>query len=203
MREPSGAGKVEIMLRWLAAFCAIACLSLPAWGQWTGTTAMKRGPTLELSGGYAHTNFHAPPGWPNVNGFYLSVGLNITRWFQIYGDGDMQFGSIPQGNTRMYGDHIGARFYKRTAGDFFNPYAEFLVGASRLDLNLTPGGQKYSEHGFSFRAGGGLDLQLSPHWAIRAIEADYYRTPFLNSHQNNLWLATGVVFTFGNGKYPR
>lgn len=84
----------------------------------------------------------------------------------------------------------------------FNPFAEFLAGASRLDLNLTSIRQKYSENGFSFRTGGGLDLKFTRRWSVRAIEVDYYRTPFLQAHQNNIWLSAGVVFTFGNREYP-
>lgn len=187
------------MLRWLLVVCGAACMALPASAQ---TPGVKRGPTVELGGGYAFTDFRAGQGWPNTNGAYGSVALNITNWLQIYADGDWQYGSIPQGNTQMYGDHVGARFYERSKFGMFNPFAEFLVGASRLDLNLTGIGQKYSENGFSFRAGGGLDLKFTRHWSVRAIEADYYRTPFLQAHQNNIWLSAGVVFTFGNREYP-
>ena len=38
------------------------------------------------------------------------------------------------------------------------------------------------------------------HFAVRALEADYYRTQFsngLNDRQNNLRLSAGVIFRFG------
>ncbi|HXT86613.1 MAG TPA: outer membrane beta-barrel protein [Verrucomicrobiae bacterium] len=190
------------MLRWMLAVCAMGCMAVPALGQ--SATGMKRGITVELSGGYAYTKFNAGQGWPNANGFFGGVGLNLTNWLQIYGEGSWQAGTIPQGNTRIIGNHIGARIYDRPGSNtgMLSPFAEFLAGESRLDLNLTSVDAHFSEHGFSFKAGGGLDVKLTRHWSVRAIDADYYRTPFLESHQNNLWLSAGVVFTFGNPKYP-
>jgi opacity protein-like surface antigen len=164
--------------------------------------AVVRGMTVELGGGLAYTEFNAGPGWPNATGFYGSLGVNVTHWLQVYADGDKQFAWISDGNTRLYGDHLGARYYYRPRDWMLNPFAETLFGISRLDLNLTHAGQKYSENGFSFRVGGGLDLNIDHHWAIRAFEADYYRTPFLQTHQNNLWVSAGVVFKFGEREYP-
>ena len=164
--------------------------------------AIVRGMTVEVGGGLNYTEFNAGPGWPNATGFYGSLGVNITRWLQAYADADKQYGSISDGNTRMYGDHFGARYYYRPLYSMFNPFGETIFGVSRLDLNLTPTGQKFSENGFSFRVGGGLDLKISPHWAVRAFEADFYRTPFLQTHQNNLWVSAGIVFKFGEREYP-
>jgi hypothetical protein len=52
-------------------------------------------------------------------------------------------------------------------------------------------------------AGGGLDIGLTRHIAVRAFEADYYLTRFdngVNDHQNNLRIAAGVVIRFGGVK---
>jgi opacity protein-like surface antigen len=190
------------MLRQLAIACALACLGLPVYAQ-APQSGVQRGMTIELGGGYAYTEFKASPGWPNVNGFYGSIGINILPWLQIYGDGAEQFGAIPDGNTRIYGDHGGARVYYRPRYLMFNPFAEGLLGISRLDLNIPQIREKFSENGFSFKVGGGLDLNINRHWSIRAFDADYYRTPFLNTHQNNLWVSAGIVFKFGERKYPR
>lgn len=186
------------MLRQLAVACAVACMALPAYGQ--VQRGVHRGLTIELGGGFDDTQFNSS-GWPNYAGYYGSIGVNVTSWLQIYADGNEQFASVSGGNTRLYGDHIGGRFYYRRY-QALNPFAEALFGASRLDLNLTPGGQKYSENGFSFRTGGGLDFNVDRHWSVRAFEMDYYRTPFFQVHQNNLWFSAGVVFKFGEREYP-
>jgi hypothetical protein len=52
-------------------------------------------------------------------------------------------------------------------------------------------------------AGGGLDIGLTRHIAVRAFEADYYLTRFdngVNDHQNNLRIDAGVVIRLGGGK---
>lgn len=190
------------MLRQLAVACALACFALPAYAQ-APLPGVQRGMTIELGGGYDFTQFNAGPGWPNVNGYYGSVGINITRWLQVYGDGAEQFGSIVNGNIRIFGDHAGARFYYRPRYSMLNPFAEALVGVSRLDLNYPVFHEKFSQNGFSYKAGGGLDLNIGRHWSIRAFNADYYRTPFLERHENNLWLSAGIVFKFGERRYPR
>ena len=188
------------MLRWMLAVCAMACMAIPASGQ--ASTGMKRGITVDVGGGFGHTQFRAGQGWPNMNGFNGTAGINLSNWVQIFGDVSWQGGAIPQGNTRLIGDHLGARFFLRPKSGSLNPFGEFMAGVSRLDLNLPQVHQHFSEHGFSFRAGGGLDVQVTRDWSVRAIEADYYRTKFLQTHQNNLWLSAGVVYTIGNRKYP-
>lgn len=188
------------MLRQLGVACAVACMALSAYAQ-APERGVERGATVELGGGFDYTEFNSA-GWPNDHGYYGSIGLNVTRWLQVYADGDQQFGSVPDGNTRLYGDHIGGRFYYRPYDEMLNPFGEALFGISRLDLNFPQAGEKYSENGFSLRAGGGLDLNISRHWSVRAFEVDYYRTPFLQTHQNNLWISAGVVFKFGEGRYP-
>ena len=189
------------MLRqWIVA-CALACVAMPAAAQ-SPQRGVKRGMTVELSGGFANTEFNSNQGFPNANGFYASLGINVTQWLQVYGSSSVQYASVFNGNTRLFGDHIGARFYYRPRYFKINPFGEVLAGASRLDLNVTTPPQKFSDHGFSFKVGGGLDLNLDSHWAVRAINVDYYRTPFFQLHQNNIWIAAGIIFKFGERRYP-
>ena len=52
--------------------------------------------------------------------------------------------------------------------------------------------------------GGGLDLKLTRHLALRLIDADYLLTLLpngINSRQNNVSLSTGVVFRLGTLTY--
>jgi len=183
--------------------CVLLTMAAPAQAQ-DRTQALKQGMSVELSGDFAHTQFNAGGGYPNVNGFLGSVGLNILPWLQIQADASEQWGSAFGANTKLYGNHFGPRIFFRPRHSTLTAFGEFLAGGSRLDLTIQgPGGSTYSENGFSFKTGGGVDLQLSRHWAVRAFDADYYRTSFLQTHQNNLWLSTGIVFTFGGGRYPR
>lgn len=190
------------MLRQFLVACALALLALPACAQ-TPERGVQRGMTLEVGGGFDYTKFDSTGGLPNQHGVYGSLALNVTRSIQVYAEGSEQFGTVPDGNTRLFGDHGGIRYYYRPRYLVFNPFAEGLLGFSRLDLNLKNPTQRFSDHGFSFRIGGGLDLAINRHWSVRAFNADYYRTPFLQTHQNNLWLSAGIIFKFGERAYPR
>jgi hypothetical protein len=52
---------------------------------------------------------------------------------------------------------------------------------------------------FALQVGGGVDVDLSRHFAVRAIQADWLRTQFPNSTtnvQNSFRLAAGIVVRF-------
>lgn len=166
---------------------------------------LKQGVTVELAGGFAHTQFNnGSSGYPNMNGFFGSVGVNILPWLQLQADASGQYGSLTGATTNIYSNHFGPRvFYRPLHSTTFVTFGEFLAGGSRLDLNINgPGGARFSENGFSFKAGGGVDWHISPHWSVRVFDADYYRTSFLQTHQNNLWMSTGIVFTLGRNRTP-
>jgi hypothetical protein len=166
---------------------------------------LKQGVTVELAGGFAHTQFNnGGSGYPNMNGFFGSVGVNLLPWLQLQADASAQYGSLTGATTNIYGNHFGPRiFYRPFHSRTFTTFGEFLAGGSRLDLNVSgPGGARFSENGFSFKAGGGVDYHISPHWSVRLFDADYYRTSFLTTHQNNLWISTGIVFTLGRNRTP-
>ncbi len=91
--------------------CALVCVALPACAQ-TPERGVQRGMTVELGGGFAYTEFNSS-GWPNAHGVYGSIGINVTPWLQVYADGAEQWGSLFDGNTTLFGDHLGARYYYR------------------------------------------------------------------------------------------
>jgi hypothetical protein len=56
---------------------------------------------------------------------------------------------------------------------------------------------------FAFHVGGGVDLGLSRHFAVRVLQADWLRTQFPNAStnvQNNLGLSAGIVFRIPQGR---
>ena len=72
-----------------------------------------------------------------------------------------------------------------------------VFGGSRLDTTISgPGGSTTSVNCISYKAGGGIDFHFSPHWEVRLINVDYYRTtlgPSGTPAQNNYWASAGVV----------
>ena len=51
---------------------------------------------------------------------------------------------------------------------------------------------------FAAAFGGGLDLRVHKNIAIRAIQAEYIVTPFLDQRQDNIRLSAGIVLRFGS-----
>jgi hypothetical protein len=48
--------------------------------------------------------------------------------------------------------------------------------------------------------GGGVDISMSRHIAIRPVQAEYFLTKFPdgnNDRQNNFWFSAGIILGFG------
>jgi hypothetical protein len=78
-------------------------------------------------------------------------------------------------------------------------FGEALAGGVRGFGSIfpLPTGTDSKASSFAFQAGGGLDIAISKHFALRAIEADYVRTYLPNNGtntQDHLRLAFGVTY---------
>jgi outer membrane protein OmpA-like peptidoglycan-associated protein/chitodextrinase len=79
-----------------------------------------------------------------------------------------------------------------------------LSGCSGIGCSPLP-----SENAFTMTAGGGLDISVTRHVAVRAFQAEYLMTRFADrsssagqtARQNDVRLSAGIVFRFG-GKRP-
>ena len=83
-----------------------------------------------------------------------------------------------------------------------------LFGGERLSNGLNPGSAtpqlNASQNNFAAAFGGGLDITLTNHIALKPIQVEYLMTQIapagshLNYVQNNLRYSAGVVFRFGS-----
>jgi hypothetical protein len=81
----------------------------------------------------------------------------------------------------------------------FEPYAQVLIGGSRFsDSGVQQGIRPAPASSFAVAVavGGGVDLTVVHHFAIRLIQVDYLFNHFGGFTQNNLRLSTGFVFRF-------
>lgn len=188
------------MRKWLGCICGIAFFTAAAQAQ-NRTQALKPGHSIEFTGGYLFSQFRLAGTVTNMNGAIGAVGVNLTPWLQLRADASVSYGQLGGTPIRIYANHFGPRFFFRKSNDLHAmPFAEVLFGGSRLDAKVSGSGYSTADNGFSMKAGGGVDFNLSPRFAVRAVDMDYYRTPFLGEHQNNLWLSTGFVVRFGAGR---
>lgn len=152
-------------------------------------------PAMEVFAGYGFTRFGGGNG-TNLNGALGSFGWNFKPWLQIIGDASYNFVTVSGTKSVLYGNHFGPRIYLRSrASRGPVPFVEGLVGGSRIDT--TTAGVTASQNGLSYKAGGGVDIAISRRISVRAIEADYYRVPFLTASQTNYVASAGVIFRFG------
>jgi hypothetical protein len=181
-------------------------------------------PRWELFGGYSFlypgANLHyLNPGATlpvsvrqesNPRGVGTSLTYNFNRWLGLTGDfsGDWKDGeggpNLPAGymgtldDSNLYTGSVGPKLtYRKT---HFAPFIEGLVGWQRMHSDYLG-----SNDAIGFVGGGGIDIPLSRHFALRPIQGDYV---FSNHHfgpsakvptteLRGVRLQSGAVFMFG------
>jgi peptidoglycan-associated lipoprotein len=168
------------------------------------------GPGIDVGLDYNYVRSNAPAGGCGcftLNGGGGWVSFNFGRSLGVVGEIASQTAS----NISSTGADLTLTSFlagpRYTWGHIhrLSPFAQVLLGGAHAGGSLAPGnsGLAGSANAFAMTAGGGLDIGLTRHIAVRAFEADYYLTRFdngVNDHQNNLRIAAGVVIRFGGVK---
>ena len=167
-------------------------------------------PKLDLSLGFSHEQANAPPGVSNdfgLNGGSVSAAYHLDRFFaaaaEVTGSHANNISSLGQGltlSTYTFGPRV--TYY----GHRVAPFGQALFGFARGSDSYFPLGTSYTtnDSGFAYTAGGGVDINLTHRFAIRAVEAQFLHTPFRNGSSNvqrHLLIGAGVVVKFG-GRVP-
>jgi peptidoglycan-associated lipoprotein len=161
--------------------------------------------SIEVGANYNYVHTNAPPGGCGcfaLNGGSAWVGVNLTRSFGIVGEVASQHGSDSTGDLMLTSYLAGPR-YTVHGFDRFKPFAQVLFGGAHASGSLAPGSASISgsPNAFAMTGGGGLDIGLTEHILLRAIQADYYLTHFdngVNTRQNNFRIGAGLVIHFGS-----
>ena len=144
----------------------------------------------------------------NPRGAGASLTYNFNRWFGLTLDTSTNWGSGESTFAKKIDD---AAFSNLSFGPkitfrhtHFSPFLEALVGDHRL---MPDAFHDVDKLGFMF--GGGLDLNLSRHVALRLLRADYvmssyrYGPPSVpDTAIRGVRLQAGVNFMFGGGEPP-
>lgn len=133
--------------------------------------------------GYGTTTFtYRVPKTANSNGgTFQSQGNMFTYMFgpQV---------TFPLNNKRIFAEGL-------FGGANTNAYANLFKAASVTGLSA-------SNNGFAMALGGGFDIAITDHVAVRPIQLDYFLTryqwnPIGINNQSNFRYQAGVVFAFG------
>jgi outer membrane immunogenic protein len=82
-----------------------------------------------------------------------------------------------------------------------SPFAQIILGAAHAGGGEA--GVADGSYRFATRIGGGIDVPLNSHFAVRVVQIDYYLTTFANAtndHQNNLLVGAGIVYHWSRNK---
>jgi opacity protein-like surface antigen len=157
-------------------------------------------PRAEVFGGYQY--FRASTGTSglgslNLNGWNASFSGYFNHYLGVTGDFSGAYGTptfLGIGvKTKIYTYMFGpvVRF---TNDSKFTPFAHALFGGGHINGEVL--GISASDSGFTWAAGGGLDVNLNSKVAVRVAQADFLQTKFGSDSQNNFRYSAGVVFKF-------
>ena len=189
-------------------------------------------PKVELFLGYTHVGTVANDTVPGnrmvaLNGGSTSIAFNLNRYLGLvadfggYDDSQLQLtgtganqplvvNSSGTAYTFLFGPRLSFRNSTR-----FTPFAQLLAGgvhASDVPISGCTGvacTPLPAQTAFAMTAGGGLDIRLTRHFFIRAVQAEYMMTRFADvavgstgaaTTQNDLRLSSGLLFGFGGAE---
>ncbi len=160
---------------------------------------------FQISAGYDYVRANAPPSdcqCFGLQGGYLSVDFGITNWFSIEGEVTGQHGNdiSALGQDLTLFTFAGGPKIHRSFGRF-EPFAKVLMGGAHGSDSYFPSGTSSSTSASSLElsAGGGLDVLLTKHVAVRLFDVQYMRTELpngVNNEQNHLVAGAGIVYRF-------
>jgi hypothetical protein len=162
---------------------------------------------FDVFGGYDYTNTHSSNGdTSNYNGGSVQVAGYISNWMGLVGDIGR---STSNGYTDTSGVHnvatnsmihyfFGPRF--RFGSGRFTPFIDILVGGVQRSALIASNGATLvgSQSSFGISAGGGLDVKLTQHIAIRPIDVALLSTwfspgPGIGNSQDDMNISAGIV----------
>ena len=159
-----------------------------------------------------------------LNGGSASVAFNVNRHlglvadFGAYTNSQMQFTgaytstvNVNNSNVAVLTYLFGPRYSFRNY-DRITPFAQILFGGMHANQVILTGCTSSctllpAQGSFSITAGGGLDLRVHRHFAIRIIQAEYLMTRFASyttgttGTQNDMRLSAGLVYRFGGNPH--
>jgi outer membrane immunogenic protein len=143
----------------------------------------------------------------SLNGVGLSGSWNIHGAWSIATEFGAEFRAVAssQNSLTVTSFVAGARY--RIPQPWLKgahspqPFAQFLIGpahASGGEAGVADG-----TYAFASRLGGGIDIPLKSHFAVRALQVEWFRTQFANTEndrQNNLLISAGLVYHWSHPK---
>lgn len=177
---------------WIITLIGLAIL-LPA-----SSLFAQDSPRVQLFGGYSFMSFDTKPfGFTDrtsLNGFTIAPSYNLTHEFGVVAQLSGQYNSQLSVRNLTAGPQV---LFTRGNALFFG---HLLIGKGRTFVNV---GHGAGDSARVLELGGGIDLGLSSHFSVRAVQADFVHNSFFNGSQNSVRISTGLVYHLGGIKKGR
>ncbi len=145
----------------------------------------------QVSVGYEYVRANALGPGVNLNGFHTSLTRFSRNWLGLEAAVGAAWGHTPDSQTvkfLWYGGGPRVAFYRQAK---ITPWVHGLFGGAHLFPQTALG----STTAFSYLAGGGVDVKLSPHVSWR-VQGDFVGTRFFSQWQSNGQVSGGLVLNF-------
>lgn len=153
------------------------------------STAPLRAQSVDVSVGYSYFRLGGSNG-VNQNGISGSLAYNPNRWLGLVGDFGGYHASPGGVSLNTYTYLFGPRLSLRNPSNI-TPFAQALLGGSRITVGSGGG----SANQFAYSVGGGVDLGLLPHLALRP-QVDYVGLDTSGGHTNCTRVSASLVVHF-------
>ena len=155
-------------------------------------------PKAEVFGGYSLLRANINGADYNTNGWDGAVTGNLNRYFGVTADISGQYRTVTNTglsttlheHTFLFGPTVSYRVKK------LKPFAHVLFGVSHGVFSGTSFSTQ-TQNVFAMEFGGGVDIKVAKHVALRPVELDWRRSSFASSTQNNLRYLAGIVLNLG------
>lgn len=151
--------------------------------------AQEAAPRGDFSVGYSYFR-EGFSGGANTHGGSVSGAAYLNDWLGVVGDFGIYHLSQSGTSANTY-TFLGGPRLSANRGKSVSPFVQALVGGDRLTVSGFG-----STNGFSWSTGGGVDLAVSRHIAIRP-QFDYIGLRFSNGTTHSARASVSVVFRFG------
>ena len=158
----------------------------------TGFAFAQEAPKADASVGYSYLRLGGSGG-VNQQGGAISLAGYLNKWFGVAGDFGAYHASPFGLSLNTYTFMAGPRFSANRQGSV-SAFAQVLFGGAHLTASAA--GFSGGTTPFAISAGGGLDLRVSKHVALRP-QIDYLALRSGGEALNGLRGSFGVVFRFG------
>jgi hypothetical protein len=164
----------------------------------SGSALAQDSPRAQLFAGYSFLSFNSQPfGFADrtsLNGLTIAPSFNLTHEFGITAQLSGQYGSQLSVRNATVGPQV---IFTRGNMLFFG---HLLIGKGRTFVKV---GNGAGDSARALELGGGIDLGLSTHFSVRAVQADFVHNSFFNGSQSSFRISTGLVYHLGGIKKGR